>query len=71
MLSDRVAMMNMQAQHNIDEDTWPPEQPRSFTPLVLLHHQEQRTQKQATEMAKLIQKGDIESVTNDQVSVNC
>jgi len=65
MLSNRVAMLNMQAQHSANEDMWPPDQPKSFTPLVLLHHQEQRTLKQTTEMAKLIQTGNIESVTTD------
>ncbi|XP_065920395.1 protein NLRC5-like isoform X2 [Dysidea avara] len=65
-LSNRVAMLNAQAQQSVDEETWPPDQPKNFIPLVLIHHQEQRTQEQYAEMSRLIQKGVIDSVVGSQ-----
>ena len=65
-LSNRVAMLNAQAQQSVDEETWPPDQPKNFIPLVLIHHQEQRTQEQYAEMSRLIQKGIIDSVVGSQ-----
>ncbi|XP_065905537.1 protein NLRC5-like [Dysidea avara] len=59
-------MINAQILQCIDGDTWPPDQLNCFAPLVLLHHQHQRTQQQVSEMAKLVQTGDIESVVEGQ-----
>ena len=44
----------------VDDDTWPPKQPTSFTPLLLIHHQGDRTPEQVTAMAKLMHAGDIQ-----------
>ena len=44
----------------VDDDTWPPEQPTSFTPLLLIHHQGHRTPEQVTAMAELMHAGDIQ-----------
>ena len=68
MFSNRVAMMNVHAQHTVDEDTWPPDQPKEYTPLLLIQHQEQRTKEQDSEIAKLIQTGDIDSVASGQLA---
>ena len=46
-------MSNAHALNCVDEDTWPPNQPKSYTPLVLIQHQELRTKQQDSEMAKL------------------
>ena len=46
----------------VDDDTWPPEQPTSFTPLLLIHHQGHRTPEQVTAMAELTYAGDIGKV---------
>jgi len=61
-------MMNVRAQDSVDEDTWPPDQPKEYTPLLLIQHQEQRTKEQDSEMAKLIQTGDIDSVASGQLA---
>ena len=45
-----------------DDDVWPPEQPTSFTPLLLIHHQGHHTPEQVTAMAELIHTGDIGKV---------
>ena len=48
ILSDRVRELNIQIRFAVDEDTWPPNQPQDFTPLLLVHHEGQQTFKQAT-----------------------
>ena len=53
----------------VDDDTWPPEQLTSFTPLLLIHHQGDCTTEQVTAMAELMYTGEIGEVavvTNDQ-----
>ena len=46
ILSEMVSQHNLQERFNIDEETWPPDQPKNFTPLVLIHHQGQHSMKQ-------------------------
>ena len=48
----------------VDDDTWPPEKPTSFTPLLLIHHQGHRTPEQVTAMAELMHAGDIQKTLN-------
>ena len=48
ILSDRVRQLNMQTRFAFDEDTWPPNQPKDFTPLLLVHQEGQQTFEQAT-----------------------
>ena len=55
-------------QDSVDEDTWPPEQPMDYTPLLLIQHQEQRTKQQDNTIAKLTQKGDIDSIAKGQLA---
>ena len=57
-----VTQRNVQARFSTDEESWPPDQPKNFTPLALIHHRNQYVMKQATEMAQLIQ------TANDDVS---
>ena len=59
-----VSQSNVRERFNTDEETWPPDQPKNFTPLVLIHHQGQHSMKQATAMAQLIQKGKINDITS-------
>jgi len=63
-----VSQCNVQQRFNADEETWPPDQSKHFTPLVLIHHQTQHTMKQATAMAcdQLTQTDDITSLANNQ-----
>ena len=48
----------------VDDDTWPPKQPTSFTPLLLIHHQGDHTPEQVTAMAELMHSGDIDKVAS-------
>ena len=59
-----VSQSNVRERFNHDEETWPPDQPKNFTPLVLVHHQGQHSMKQATAMAQLIQTGDVDDITS-------
>ena len=72
ILTNRVRQINVQARFMVDDDTWPPEQPNHFTPLLLLHYQGHHTPEQVTTMAKLMSTGDIDMValvTSDQFDV--
>ena len=64
ILSETVSQSNVRERFNADEETWPPDQPKNFTPLVLIHHQGQYTMKQATAVAQLIQTGDVDEITS-------
>ena len=69
MLSNRVSQTVVQTRFMVDDDTWPPEQLTSFTPLLLIHHQGDCTTEQVTAMAELMYTGDIGKValvTGDQ-----
>ena len=48
----------------IDDNTWPPEQPTSFTPLLLIHSKGNRTPGEVTAMAKLMHAGEISKVAS-------
>ena len=56
----------------VDDNTWPPEQLTSYTPLLFIHHQGNRTKEEVTVMAKLMSSGNISevaSVTGEQSTV--
>ena len=56
----------------VDDDTWPPEQPTSYMPLLLIHRKGQRTADEVTTMAKLMHGGNIDKVavvTGEQSTV--
>ena len=59
-----VSQCNVRQRFNTDEETWPPDQPKNFTPLVLVHHRGQHSMKQAAAMAQVIQTGDIDEITS-------
>ena len=64
MLSKRVRKVNIQTQLKADEEAWPPEPPKGFTPLVLIQHQGHRTLEQSTAMAKFVERGHIDKVVS-------
>ena len=56
----------------VDDNTWPPEQPTSFTPLLIIHRQGYRTKEEVTAMAELMYSGNISGVampTGEQSTV--
>ena len=64
VLSEMVSRRNVQEWFNTDEETWPPDQPKNFTPLVLIHHQDQHSMIQSIALAQLMQTGNIDKITS-------
>ena len=59
-----VSECNVREQFDTEEEPWPPDQPKDFIPLVLIHHHGKYTTKETTEIAQLIQTSDIDEVTS-------
>ena len=64
MLSNIVSQLNIQAQFRVDDDTWPPDQPKNFIPLVLIHYKGYHNLQQAIAISKLMQAGNIASIVS-------
>ena len=50
----------------VDDNTWPPEQPTNFTPLLLTYYRGLRTPEEVTAMAELMCTGKVASVTTNK-----
>ena len=61
-----VAQLNLQARFQIDDNAWPLDQPKNFTPLVLIHYKGHHNLQQAIAITKLTQTGDISSLASNQ-----
>ena len=61
MLSKRVREVSIQTQLEVDEEAWPLEQPKTYTPLVLIQHGHHNL-KQYTAMAEFVERGHIDKV---------
>ena len=48
----------------LDENRWPPEQPKEFTPLLLIQYQGQKTSEQDTALTNLTLRGNISNITS-------
>ncbi|XP_065914093.1 protein NLRC3-like [Dysidea avara] len=66
MLFNMVGQLNVQARFRVDDDTWPPDQPKNFQPLVLIHYEGHHNLQQAMAITKLTQTGDIASLASSQ-----
>ena len=64
MLSKRVREVNIQTRLTVDKDTWPPQQPKTFTPLLLIQHRGYRNLKQSTAIAEYVERGHIDKVAS-------
>ena len=68
MLSKRVREVNIQTRLRVDKEAWPPDPPKTFTPLVLVQHQSHRNLNQSTAMTEFVELGHIDKVTNTSSS---
>ena len=68
ILSNRVSQINIRAQFMVDDDAWPPEQLKCFTPLLVVHYKGHRTSEQVTAMAKLMHTGAISLAASENQS---
>ena len=64
ILSKRVREVNIQTQLRVDKEAWPPEPPKTFTPLVLIQHQGHPNLKQSIAMAEFVERGHIDMVVS-------
>ena len=63
-LSGNVKAVYKATRFSVAKDTWPPEQPKEYTPLVLLHHEDEHTIKDVTTITKALHKGAISDVVS-------
>ena len=54
--------INIQAQSIVDEDAWPQEQPKNYTPFVLIQHHNQHNLQQSATLAEFIEQGHIDNI---------
>ena len=70
ILSNMVRQLNEQARFRVDDNTWPPDQPKNFTPLVLTYYEGHHNLQQAMAITELTQTGDITSLASNQPAPN-
>ena len=54
----------MQTRLRVDKEAWPPDPPKTYTPLVLIQHQGYCNTKQSTAMAEFVERGNIDKVVS-------
>ena len=64
MLSKKVREVNIQTRLRGDKEAWPPDPPKTFTPLVLIKHQGHRNINHSTAMAEFVEQGYIDKVVS-------
>ena len=63
-LSGNVKAVYNATRFSVANDTWPPELPKEYTPLVLLHHEDERTIKDIITITEALHTGDISDVVS-------
>ena len=61
-LSKIASQFYIQSRFMVYDNTWPPEQPMDFIPLLLMHYQGHHTPEKVAAMAELMYYGDIDKV---------
>ena len=67
-LSGNVKAVYKATRLNVAKDTWPPDQPKEFTPLVLLHREDEQSITQVTTITKALHRGAISDVVSATTS---
>ena len=63
-LSGNVKAVYKATRFSVAKDTWPPDQPSEFTPLVLLHREDEQSITQVTTITKALHRGAISDVVS-------
>ena len=63
-LSGKVKAVYKATRFNVAKDTWPPDEPKEFTPLVLLHREDEQSITQVTTITKALHRGAISDVVS-------
>ena len=61
-LSSQVKAVYKATRFSVSRDTWPPEQPKEFTPLVLLHHEDEHNMRDVTAVTEALHSGAISDI---------
>ena len=61
-LSGHVKAVYKATRFSVAKDTWPPEQPKDYTPLVLLHHEDEHNMRDVTIVTEALHSGAISDV---------
>ena len=61
-LSSNIKAIYKATRFSVAKDMWPPEQPKEFTPLVLLHHEHEQSMEHVTAITKALNTGAISDV---------
>ena len=67
-LSGNVKAVYKATRFNVAKDTWPPDKPKEFTPLVLLHREDEQSITQVTTITKALHRGAISDVVSATTS---
>ena len=63
-LSSDVKAVYRATRFTVTKDTWPPEQPKEYTPLVLLHHEDEHTKGHISTISQALHSGAISEVAS-------
>ena len=63
-LSGNIKAVYKVTRFGVAKDTWPPELPKEYTPLVLLHHEDEHTITDVTTITEILHKGAISDVVS-------
>ena len=74
-MSKHAKRVYKRTKYRLSETTWPPEQPKEFTPVVLMHHQSQPSSKDAIALTKALYSIDLNDInavfaTGNQYIIN-
>ena len=61
-VSDNLKSRYIHTRFTSEEEEWPPDQPKNFTSLSLIHHKGGRTQREAIAIAEATRSGDIDAI---------
>ena len=61
-LSSRVKAVYKATRFSVVKDMWPPKQLKEFTPIVLLHHEDEHSMEHVTAITKALHTGAIKDV---------
>ena len=67
-LSCHVKAVYKATRFSVAKDMWPPEQPKEYTPLVLLHHEDEHSMEHVTAITKALHTGAISDVISATTS---
>ena len=69
--SEQIKEINVHKRLQVDKKTWPPVQPKMYTPLVLIQYQDYQNPEQIKELAKFVGQGHIDQFDSLEGNDSC